>query len=815
MYSKKLQTMKKNLFILSAIAVTAAALVSCNKEQDVTISDNNEGMPFEIVAGTEVTKTVNDGVSTTWAATDHINLFHAVHGGSTYNNDGDFTAKGAGAAVGFTGTLKAGSEPTSGNTYDWFALYPYDKDFTAPDGSKPVTISGSMYQTGYNSTAHLSGNRSKLAGKVEDVAYDATPSITMYNLASVIKLNVKNALASNSIVIKSITITAPNKITGQFNLDITGNAPSLSEIAEKGSTSITLTVNSPTELAANSTASFYLPIRPITAAAGSTFTVVVTTNRGVDTIVSSALGSDFTFRAGQIHNMNVNYDVDTPASIPFSISGEDGKAGYDGVDGLLVSGVTGTNYSASHSPYLAKWDTDGTTLDLYFNARAGVVSFGVKKIGGAGNSTITVSSSENGADYSDVESFDIAGKQNAIVNCVTTNEVPSTHRFIRLTFTRGANIGFGPFSVASYGVPTISADDISDVPAVGVTDATTTYDIANFAGDDDVTVTPDGVIVTAASVNHGTKTITYTVAPNYTYSAKAGTITIESTANSVSKTININQLRSDLYVNEGTSGITVIIPKNETSATFTIKTKEFDWNATVNQAAEKNLSATPTSGTASASNQTITVSSTTEAGDDEQTLGTIVVYRNGNTSDPQKRTITVKKASLADVLYSCGFESSEGFTAGTDYQSTVTQGPTSPTSKQWETYYGTVSTSSKINGDNSLALRLYTTSNYAVSTMKFNVTGGVTKVQFNAKAATSNGASLKLTVEYSTNSGASWSAVEGFSAKALTSSAASYSFSVAGSPENYRLRFKIDSSSTKPSTKNAQMTIDDVKFLKE
>ncbi len=670
-----------------------------------------------------------------------------------------------------------------------------------------------MYQTGYNSTAHLAGNRSKLAGKVEDVAFDATPSITMYNLSSVIKLNVKNALASNSIFIKSIKITAPNKITGKFNLDITGATPALSEIAEEGSTSITLTVNSPAELSADGTASFYLPIKPFTAAAGSTFTVVVTTNRGTDTIVSSALAADFTFQAGKIHNMSVNYDVDTPASIPFSITGASGKAGYEGVNGLQVNGVTSKDYAAENSPYLAKWDTDGATLDLYFNARAGVVSFGVKKIGGAGDSSIKVSSSANGIDYSDVETFSITGAQNAIVNCATTNEVPSTHRFIRLTFTKGANIGFGPFSVAAYGVPTITADDINDIPAVGVTDATTTYAIANFAGEDDVTVTPDGTYVTAASVNHSTKTITYTVDPNYTYSAKVGTITINSAGNSCSKVINVNQLRSDLYLNDGTSNITIVLPKNETSTTVTVKTKEFGWGATVNPAAEKNLSATPLSGAASASNQTITISSTTAAGDDEQTLGTIVIYRNGNTSDPQKRTITVKKASLATVLYSCGFESADGFSSSSTYNSTLTQGPDGG---KWKTYYGTVSNQSVISGSYSLAMRRYSSDeNCGYTEMQFDVSGAPTKVQFNAKAATSNSASLLLTVEYSTDSGTSWTTVTGFSAKALTSSAASYSFNVTGAPAKYRLRFSIDATSTKPSSKNAQMTIDDIKILKE
>lgn len=806
--------MKTRILSLSTLAVAALALFSCAKEQNVVV-DNQEsqGIPFEIVAGTLESKTVNDGMHTTWAANDKINLFHAIHGETTYNDDKDFATSTAGASVSFSGTLKEGSEPTSGNTYDWFAFYPFNSGYTEPNGTKYVTVTSSMEQDGYDSMAHLTGNRSKLAGKVENVAYDATPTITMAPINSVIKVNIKNALASNSIIVKSIVITAPNKITGNFNLDLTGAVPTYSEIADQGSTTVTLNVKDGAELAANGTASFYIPIRPITAAAGSQFTIVVTTNRGTKNITTTALASPFSFEAGKIHNMAINYDVDTPAAIPFSITGEDGKAGYEGVDGLTVTGVTGTDYAASNTPYLAKWATSGITLDLYFNARAGVVSFGVKKIGGAGNSTIVVSSSANGKDYTEVESFPIEGAQNAIVNCVTTNEVPATHRFIRLTYTKGANIGFGPFSVAAYGVPSISADDVNDVPAVGVTDAATTYEIANFAGDDDVTVTPDGTIVTDASINHGTKTITYSVAPNYTSSAKVGTITLHSAEVAEDKVINVNQLKSDLYVNDGTSGITVIIPKNETSATFTIKTKEFNWAATVNQADEKNLSADPLSGSASESNQTITVSSTTAAAEDEQTLGTIVVYRNGNTSDPQKRTITVKKASTATVLYSCGFEASEGFTAGSTYNSTVTQGPAGG---QWKTYYGTVSTSSAITGSNSLAMRRYSSDeNNGYTEMQFDVAGAPTKVQFNAKAATSNSALLKLTVEYSTDSGANWTKVDGFIAKELTSSSESYNFAVSGAPEKYRLRFSIDASSTKPTTKNAQMTIDDVKILKE
>ncbi len=163
------------------------------------------------------------------------------------------------------------------------------------------------------------------------------------------------------------------------------------------------------------------------------------------------------------------------------------------------------------------------------------------------------------------------------------------------------------------------------------------------------------------------------------------------------------------------------------------------------------------------------------------------------------------KASENNEPYSTGFESGEGYTAGTNYQSTVTCGPQG---RQWEVYYGNVTTSSKITDDQSLALRLYTTENYGYAKMNFDVSKP-TKVDFKAKAATSNSAKILLTVYESVDGGNNWSAVSGFVDKELGSSASDYSYTVSGSPTRYRVKFCISEASTKPTTKNAQLTIDD------
>ena len=173
-------------------------------------------------------------------------------------------------------------------------------------------------------------------------------------------------------------------------------------------------------------------------------------------------------------------------------------------------------------------------------------------------------------------------------------------------------------------------------------------------------------------------------------------------------------------------------------------------------------------------------------------------------------TITLTQKAAGSTItyesYSTGFESDEGFTAGTNYQSTVTVGAEG---KQWKIFYGTPSTSSKITGSQSLAMRLYTSNNYGYAEMQFDVPGA-TKVSFKAKAATSNSAAIKLTIKESTDGGTTWTTVNNWSAHSLNHTADDYSFTVSGNPEKYRIRFEIDSSSTKPKKSNAQLTIDDV-----
>ena len=108
----------------------------------------------------------------------------------------------------------------------------------------------------------------------------------------------------------------------------------------------------------------------------------------------------------------------------------------------------GTNYAEVHAPYRVKLDTNGDYVVIKTNEAVGVISFGVKMIGGANTSYITVKGSIDGSSYVDIQKFTIEGKQNDILSFTTTTSVPSNYRYVQLFFTRGSNVGLGPISIS-------------------------------------------------------------------------------------------------------------------------------------------------------------------------------------------------------------------------------------------------------------------------------------------------------------------------------------------------------------------------------
>ena len=175
-----------------------------------------------------------------------------------------------------------------------------------------------------------------------------------------------------------------------------------------------------------------------------------------------------------------------------------------------------------------------------------------------------------------------------------------------------------------------------------------------------------------------------------------------------------------------------------------------------------------------------------------------------------RKIFTLLIVAILATATSWAAEKTEGFetkAAETNYKGTVVvTADQSDCSVGWKIYYGCVSTTDKISGKNSAALRLYTEEQYGYIQTTTAIEG-LSKVSFKAKAATTKSASILVDVYYSTN-GTNWVAIQ--EGAKYTTSATEYSYMI---PEGGQyIKIAISKNSKKPTEKNAQLTIDDVVF---
>ena len=224
------------------------------------------------------------------------------------------------------------------------------------------------------------------------------------------------------------------------------------------------------------------------------------------------------------------------ATLPFAWAGGTSSA-LTALTGVTASGI-GSDYGAANDPYLVKFDNTGDYIQIKTDGQPGVVSIGVKMIGGATTSSITVKQSADGETFTDVETLSISGKQNDEKVLETTNAFASTSRYVRLYFTKGSNVGVGPISIAKASTePAIVAESSVDLDDTD-TSGEITYSINN----------PNGSSLTAATttdwisnvtVDSENSKVTFTTTAN-TGAERVGTITLSYTG-AVDKVITVTQ----------------------------------------------------------------------------------------------------------------------------------------------------------------------------------------------------------------------------------------------------------------------------------
>ena len=298
----------KKIISWGMMLAAAFTLTNCAKEIDAPVQEpETVGYPFEIIAPTVDTKTVNDGMSTKWAAEDKINLFHAVSDGDYYNNNGAFEVKDT-ESGNFTGDLCEALD--SQKDYDWYALYPYKEEIPTPaahtteNGYTYIGYSKGLNQTGYNSMSSLKGTVCPLYGVCKACPAGTTPVIEMKHLSSVVAINVTNA-NEESLTVSTASLTAEEDIVGSYYFDLTTTPVTYNKSSDKYvyNTATVNVISGATALAKGESAVLYLAIKPFTAKSGSKLVLSV---NGYEKELT--MPKDITFTAGKIKTLNFNYN---------------------------------------------------------------------------------------------------------------------------------------------------------------------------------------------------------------------------------------------------------------------------------------------------------------------------------------------------------------------------------------------------------------------------------------------------------------------------------------------------------------------------
>jgi len=639
----------KKIFAYGMMLAVTLSLTNCSKEIEAPVIESEtikEGVPFELFANSIETKTAITGWATRWVQGDKVNVFHATAGTTAYVDDGQFSVDATDLTVGrFTGTIAPENLPVSGK-YDWYAIYPYSSYIKSPanTGSNPgrVTIgkasNQAQVQNGNNTTNHLSGYTFPLYGVVTDVDFNVSPSITLNNIVSVVEVKVTNK-NDDPLTVNSVAFTAPDgtSIVGQYEINYKANPMIFTDYIKdsKAQTSNTasLTVNSGEAINKNEYASFYIGVKPFTATAGQTLKLTV---NGYEKSIT--LPSNVTFASGKIKTLSFNFDQDPQAFTTFVFNTDAGIAELGIEKPSTGAGTTLTGPYVKNNVSLTfggsgtapkAWNNSGT-LELRTYA-ANTLTFEAP----SGYNITKIKLSSSGSYTSSPGSFTSDTWSGSTAQVVLTRGGSGKHAVSTIEVTCEQTVA----------VPTIVSKAVNDVAARGEANVETSITLSHYASAPSIpTVTPDGTVITSASVKDITATgatLVYTVSNNYTGAARQGTVTLTD-SDSQTGTVTFNQV-ADVF---SLSRTTVELNANsDASANMTVYS-DYDW--TIDDSSLNGFTVSPNSFTYSGNrNQIVTItatgSNTTASLID---LDVFCVTRTADSKDSDDITVKQRSAKL-------------------------------------------------------------------------------------------------------------------------------------------------------------------------
>ncbi len=154
------------------------------------------------------------------------------------------------------------------------------------------------------------------------------------------------------------------------------------------------------------------------------------------------------------------YNAKAPATLPFSWTGTSsaGKADLATKTGVLVT--LPSDYDVQHAPYRLKFDAEGKNVTIFTDGKPETLYFTAKIFNASSSSKMKVQASTNGAEFRDVQEFEVTGDAGATFEFTTTTAFASTDRVVKLVMSSkqsGVNVAVGTISVSCLPVKISSA----------------------------------------------------------------------------------------------------------------------------------------------------------------------------------------------------------------------------------------------------------------------------------------------------------------------------------------------------------------------
>ncbi len=299
--------MKKLLY--SSLAIAALA-VSCQEAELENNNTANNGEVFRISAALPETKTTlnPDDYTVAWESSDELTVIVNSNTAYKFTNAGGDNFEATGVAL-------------EDGTNTFHVLYPYSEFVYSVDengvtcgryGSKTyvsIPSEASEKQVGLDNVDHVKG---VMHGYATVSSSEDTPSITMHQLTSLLKIDVTNSYGE-AIDVKSVTVSTDAEgelLSGTFYVNLEdGTVESSGADYTHDYTTLEVTDG---QIPAGETATFWVSANPFKVPAGAKLVISVNAEQGVVTD-ERTYEQELVFEAGTVNK--TTFDYTTPSGI--------------------------------------------------------------------------------------------------------------------------------------------------------------------------------------------------------------------------------------------------------------------------------------------------------------------------------------------------------------------------------------------------------------------------------------------------------------------------------------------------------------------